>query len=252
MTMVAAPVSASMGVDTPPTSQRSQMVNSGSMPMAACSAAWRAPGDAGGASRRRRSTASGDGVPEGPGDELAGGRSRSSVAEQLAGEGVEALVAGDLGPHPHRPQPERRPGRPTGSARCRGWRSRWRPGLGVLAAVGGLHHGDAVVEVEVGHPPRASLVQVDRAGVDQAGARAPSTVPTRVPSGWAMRTSSSPAAAQAHTARGPAPPRPHGLRRRRRCDAGRTLQPVVEHQAAHAVVEQVAATTLVGCVRGSS
>ena len=38
-------------MDTPPTSQRSQMVNSGSMPMAACSTAWSVPGHAPG--RRR-------------------------------------------------------------------------------------------------------------------------------------------------------------------------------------------------------
>ena len=41
------PVSSSHGVDTPPTSQRSQMVNSGRMPMAACSAACSVPGHLG-------------------------------------------------------------------------------------------------------------------------------------------------------------------------------------------------------------
>ena len=42
------PVSACSGVDTPPTSHRSQMVNSGSRPMAACSTACSVPGTAGG------------------------------------------------------------------------------------------------------------------------------------------------------------------------------------------------------------
>ena len=41
-------------VDTPPTSQRSQMVNSGSMPMAACSAACSVPGHAAGVDAGRR------------------------------------------------------------------------------------------------------------------------------------------------------------------------------------------------------
>ena len=44
MTIVGAPVSSSQGVDTPPTSQRSQIVNSGRMPMAACSTACSVPG----------------------------------------------------------------------------------------------------------------------------------------------------------------------------------------------------------------
>ena len=39
------PVSGCSGVDTPPTSQRSQVATSGSRPIAACSAAWTAPGE---------------------------------------------------------------------------------------------------------------------------------------------------------------------------------------------------------------
>ena len=46
-TIVGRPVSAWSAVDTPPTSQRSQMVNSGSRPMAACSTACSVPGTCG-------------------------------------------------------------------------------------------------------------------------------------------------------------------------------------------------------------
>src|SRR5438445_1980573 len=71
------PVSGSHTVDTPPTSHRSQMVNSGSMPMPACSAACSVPGHKPGWMPASTSTSSVIVYQKARVTSVVGGRSRS-------------------------------------------------------------------------------------------------------------------------------------------------------------------------------
>ena len=59
MKIVVNPVSGCIGVDTPPMSHRSHVATNGSRPIAACSAAWIAPGTSRGPTPARSSTARG-------------------------------------------------------------------------------------------------------------------------------------------------------------------------------------------------
>ena len=198
------------GVDTPPTSQRSQMVNSGSMPIAACSAACSAPGHAAGATPARASR------PRAPRTRTPactasnGGRSSAVVAEASRRSGVLTLVAGDLlvhldGAEAHVELPH---------AGASASRRTIRMSMSVRATVyvapsSGSTMAVRPVEVEGGRPARPG----PRAGRTAPGctcsqARASSTVPTACRRSCGCCTS--PPAPTAQTRRrGPATRHPH-------------------------------------------
>ena len=115
-------------------------------------------------------------------------------------------------------------------------------------AVVGLDDGDAVVEVERRDPLGPALVQVDRAGVDQlAGPVAIDGADQRaVGEGDAELVGRRPPRRPTERARPPpAGPDRRGLARARP-GRGAQAELVVDHEVAHAVVEQVGPPALVG------
>ena len=152
-------------IETPPTSQRSQMAKSGSMPIRACSAAWAADSTAtasrpaptpprpGPCTSRPGSTASG-----------AAGRGRPSRGLRRCRSGAAGRRRWWWSP---RTDPRCSVDRPTGrfaSSPLMAMSMSWR-GWVYSSASTGSSSGVGVVEVEVVDPVLAALVEVDRPGM---------------------------------------------------------------------------------------
>ena len=146
---VSRPVSGCRAVETPPMSQRSQVANSGSRPIEACSAACAAPGrsalgEAGLGERR----ASGSGPPHGGGPQRALGQVERLLADHLAAR-HRALEEGDhLVGHPTSPRLSRASPQATVLALLQDLDVGDLAGRGRVVGVGGHDDGHGLVEVE--------------------------------------------------------------------------------------------------------
>ena len=214
--------------------------------MAQCSTACSVPGPSVGTDLGQGQHLRRDRVPDGPGAQVLGGQVQLLVAQGLAGRGVPSAVADDLAADLDAPEGEVGPTHVPLGVDLSDADVGLGPGLGPLAAVVGLDHRSAGVEVELGDLPVPPLVQVDRTGVDLAG-RPPlvdgaDELVVVTDAGDDADLGGEPAA-QADAVGGPARAAPDGGGR---VPPGSQAELVVEHEAADAVVEQVAPPALVG------
>ncbi len=182
----------------------------------------------------------GERVPEGPGDEERRGQVELLAGQDLAGEAIATLVAGDLAAHLD--VAEVQGGAPQGPALVGGEDAHLGLGLGqrVVAAVGRGDPGHGVVEVEVVDLERPALVEVGRPRVDEARGAALVDGAHQVAGGQGDAHLAGRAAPQADAVAREAPGRPDRPGLGAGAVAARTdLEAVVHHQRAHAFGEDV-------------
>ena len=218
-------------------SQRSQVANSGSSPIEACSAACAAPGQVDGRDAAGRQQPGGQRPPDRRGVQGALGQVERLLAERLARGHPAAQeghhLVGD--PHPAEADPG---GAPVGVLALLGDLDVGDlPGRGAVARLVEHHRRDPVLEVQREHEVGLALVQVDRAlvhgavrraGVD--GAEQPAGDVLDQPHRGHLRWSGGPRGRSARLPVGPVPARagggaagrPRSAPRRRRGPAART------------------------------
>ena len=164
----ASPVSAWNGVETPPTSQRSQIVNSGRMPMPACSTACSVPGSRRGVDPRPAPAPARRRCTRRPGSPAVTAAGRALRARAPRGCGCRGARSRPPGWRSRRPRaltagapdaPARRPTPSTVTV------SSLRTWVYSSTSTGSTWRG-SLLEVELQHPVLLAEVQVDRARVD--------------------------------------------------------------------------------------